>query len=65
MDDSILVKIMKADKEAMKKSAMKHGYMNLSEFIRDKMSGKLDSDELSTLKTQNSKLMKLLKDQEG
>ena len=65
MDDSILVKMMKAEKEAMRKSAMKHGYMNLSEFVRDKMSGKLDNNEIKTLKAKNTNLMKLLKDQEG
>ncbi len=62
MNDSILLKIMKEDKEEMKKQAMRHGYMSLSEFIRDKMAGKLDSDEIKTLKAQNANLMKLLKE---
>ena len=62
MNDSILVRIMKEDKEAIKNSAMKHGYMNLSEFIRDKMLCKLDSDEIRTLKAKNANLMKLLKE---
>jgi len=65
MQKTILFRATDEQKEAIRKEAMRHGYMNLSSFIRDKGMGLLESDEVKTLKAQNKNLMKLLKDQEG
>ena len=53
------------EKKALQKEAMRHGYMNLSAFMRDKSMGTLESEEIKTLKAQNKNLMKLLKEKEA
>lgn len=59
---TIIIRVSNEEKEKLKKKAMRHGYMSLSAFMRDKSSGVLESDEVKTLKTQNANLIKLLKD---
>ncbi|RLC69227.1 MAG: hypothetical protein DRH97_00005 [Chloroflexi bacterium] len=51
-------------RKELESQAMRHGYMNLSAYMRDKSMCKLDSDEIKTLKAQNAKLMKLIEDKE-
>jgi hypothetical protein len=59
------INLTREQRTELEKQAMKHGYMNLSAYMRDKSMCKLDSDEIKTLKAKNANLMKLLKDQEG
>ena len=62
--DRINIPISTEDKQAIVKDGFKHGFRSVSEYIREKMLGNLDSDEIKTLKAKNANLMKLLKDQE-
>ncbi len=63
-NERFLIPVSKENKERIIKDGFKHGYGSVSEYIRNKMLGKLDSDEIKTLKAQNANLMKLLKEGE-
>lgn len=64
-DQRFLIPVTLEQKQRIRKDAFKHGFGSISEYIREKMLGKLDSDEIKTLKAQNANLMKMIKSQEG
>jgi len=61
--DRLNIPISTEDKQTIVKDGFKHGFRSVSEYIREKMLGNLESDEIKTLKAKNANLMKLLKDQ--
>lgn len=61
--ERINIPISAEDKQRIIKDGFKHGIGSVSEYIRQKMLGNLDSDEIKTLKAQNASLMKMIKTQ--
>ena len=63
-DKSIRVPVTLEEREQIKDIAFKHGYRSTADFLRDKATGLLESDEIKTLKAKNKKLMQFIKDGE-
>lgn len=59
------IEMTKEQRSDLNKQAMRHGYMNLSAYMRDKSMGLLESDTIKTLQAKNKNLMKMIKSQEG
>ena len=63
--DRINIPISTEDKQAIVKDGFKHGFRSVSEYIREKMLGNLDSDEIKKLKAKNANLKSKLNKKEG